>query len=262
MSDDRQVRFYQISLTGGQMLAAFFVSILLLGGAFALGFSAARSAGSGAAPVEGPPLSTTAEPAPAGEPAAETAAEAPAEPIASLGEIAVDAEEPAAETAAPAPDRAASAVPAPREEPVPASPSSAAGKGTDAAAKGESKPAAKGDPSGDARKAAAPASAAPAKGATPAPKPASSAAKPGDAASNGWTVQVAALGAKDKAEALRKKLAQRYSTTVVVVPMKVGGKNLFAVRVGKYREKADAEKMASRLRGAEKDLKETRVVPR
>lgn len=260
MSDDRQVRFYQISLTGGQMLAAFFVSILLLGGAFALGFSAARSAGRPAEPVEVAPPAATAEPAPDGGAAAETAAEAPTEPIASLGEIAVEPEEPAAGGTTPAPATPASAVASPKGEPEP--PPAAKGKSAEAVPPGESKPAPKGEGKVDAKKIPASGSAPPAKSGAPAAKSTAPAAKPADGAPNGWTVQVAALGAKEKAEALRKKLAQRYSTTVVVVPMKVGGKNLFAVRVGKYKEKSDAEKMASRLRGAEKDLKETRVVPR
>jgi cell division septation protein DedD len=99
--------------------------------------------------------------------------------------------------------------------------------------------------------AAVPAGAAPAAAATasPAPKTAAATPSPGvptEPKGTGFAVQVAALNARDEAETMVRQLAGKGYAAYLVTPL-AGQPVVFRVRVGKFRERAEAEKVAARL---------------
>jgi len=205
MSGDDPGRYYQFSLSSGQLVATFVGAVVLLAGAFFFGFATAR----GVPPVEvAPPVPVESENAAPIAPSSEPTASASVEP-----EVAEPVEEP------PAPVKTT-----PEPEPATATPTTSS----------------------------------PAKAAEPAPTKTPAAAddrpEPGT-----FSVQVAALSTKGDAESFRKKLAARgYNVWVRQDP--ATAKTPWKVWVGKFRTRDDADRMAARLEGAEKDVPHAYVV--
>jgi cell division septation protein DedD len=87
----------------------------------------------------------------------------------------------------------------------------------------------------------------------PKEEPAPSAAKPAAPAlsssvpaEDGWTVQVIAAGEQSQADAIVKQLAAK-GYAAFVVPPPPGGLRVFRVRVGRFKEKSEAEAVKRRL---------------
>ncbi|MGE0360149.1 MAG: SPOR domain-containing protein [Vicinamibacterales bacterium] len=107
---------------------------------------------------------------------------------------------------------------------------------------------------------APPATAPPVRAATPAEKTASAptaAAPPAAAArpaagiptepkGGGYAIQVAAFNARDEAETLAKRLLAKGYSVFLVTPQ-AGQPAMFRVRVGKFQQRAEAERVAARL---------------
>jgi hypothetical protein len=71
-----------------------------------------------------------------------------------------------------------------------------------------------------------------------------------------------ALESHAKADEIRKKLGKRY-TTVDLVEISSGGKKRFAIRIGHFAAKEEADRMATKLLKNDRDVvKEARVVAR
>jgi len=92
---------------------------------------------------------------------------------------------------------------------------------------------------------------APAKSAAPpaasAPAVASTSTEPGAA---GFAIQVAAIREKDEADLMVKRLAAKGYPAYLVAPAK-GAPTVFRVRVGKYKERREADTVAARLQKEE-----------
>jgi cell division septation protein DedD len=104
----------------------------------------------------------------------------------------------------------------------------------------------------------APAAAPPAKP-SPAPAPAADAAPPAasgtasvptDGAGTGWAIQVAALADKGDAEAMVTRLLGKDYTAYLVLPS--GASPMYRVRVGKFKDKREADRVAGRPTKEEK----------
>jgi DedD protein len=88
------------------------------------------------------------------------------------------------------------------------------------------------------------------------PRPATSTAKPSaepsrpatKAAGGGWTVQVGAFGSAETARKLVADL-KRDGQSAYIAPLRRDGKTLHRVRVGPVPTRADADKLATRLKG-------------
>ena len=80
--------------------------------------------------------------------------------------------------------------------------------------------------------------------ATPAPAPAGTATTL--EAGTGFTVQVTVVGDRAKADALVRRLMQKGFPAYVASPA-AGATTLFRVRVGRYAERPEAERIARRL---------------
>ena len=63
---------------------------------------------------------------------------------------------------------------------------------------------------------------------------------------NGYAIQVAAFSGRDEAETIVKRLAGK-GYAVYLVPPQTGQPPMFRVRVGKFPQRADAERVAARL---------------
>ncbi|MGE0114060.1 MAG: SPOR domain-containing protein [Steroidobacteraceae bacterium] len=86
----------------------------------------------------------------------------------------------------------------------------------------------------------------PANPASPKPDPAAPASKP---ATGDWAVQVGSFGTQDKAQQIASTLkAQGHSA--FVVPVKVGGKTFYRVRVGGMTERSAADSTLRKLQSA------------
>jgi DedD protein len=90
------------------------------------------------------------------------------------------------------------------------------------------------------------ANAEPAKTAPKADPAAPSPGVPTEPRGNGFAVQVAALNARGEAEVIVKRLAGKGYAAYLVAPL-AGQPPVFRVRIGKFRERAEAEKVAARL---------------
>ena len=66
----------------------------------------------------------------------------------------------------------------------------------------------------------------------------------------GFAIQVAALREKDEADVIVKRLAGKGYPAYVVGPAK-GAPSVFRVRVGKYKERHEADTVAARLQKEE-----------
>jgi DedD protein len=80
----------------------------------------------------------------------------------------------------------------------------------------------------------------------PAPAPAASAEPPG----TGFSIQVAALRERGEADAIVKRLAGKGYPAYVVAPAK-GSASIFRVRVGKYKDRREADTVAAKLQKEE-----------
>jgi cell division septation protein DedD len=95
---------------------------------------------------------------------------------------------------------------------------------------------------------------APAAAAPPAPRPTSVPAAPAtasnEAAGGAFAIQVAALREQQEADAIVKRLAGKGYPAYVVAPAK-GAPPVFRVRVGKYKDRSEADTVAARLQKEE-----------
>lgn len=98
--------------------------------------------------------------------------------------------------------------------------------------------------------AAAPATAKPAPAAAVATAPASRAPAVTEPAGPGFAIQVAALREADEANAIVKRLAGKGYPAYVVTPAK-GAPSVYRVRVGKYKERHEADTVAAKLQKEE-----------
>jgi DedD protein len=86
----------------------------------------------------------------------------------------------------------------------------------------------------------------------PAPPPAAKAPErpapgiPTEPRGAGYAIQVAALNGRDEAESMVKRLTGKGYTAYILAPQ-AGQPTMFRVRVGKFQERAEAEKVATRL---------------
>ena len=72
------------------------------------------------------------------------------------------------------------------------------------------------------------------------------ATKSAESGSGNWTVQVAALSKRDEAEAIAKRLQSKGYLAFLVGPSG-GGAKMYRVRVGNYKDRAEAERVMRRL---------------
>jgi DedD protein len=85
---------------------------------------------------------------------------------------------------------------------------------------------------------------------TPAPVPAAAASAFPEPEGGGFAIQVAALRAREEADGIVKRLAGKGYPAYVVAPAK-GAPSVFRVRVGKYKERNEADTVAARLQKEE-----------
>jgi cell division septation protein DedD len=78
----------------------------------------------------------------------------------------------------------------------------------------------------------------------PAPVPSAAASK--ESVGAGFTVQVAAVRERDEADVMVQRLAAKGYPAYVVAPAK-GAPSVFRVRIGKYKERREADTVAARL---------------
>ena len=90
----------------------------------------------------------------------------------------------------------------------------------------------------------APAAAVPAPVATAGPRVAAEPAGPG------FAIQLAALGKRDEADGIARRLTGKGYPAYVITPDS-GGPSVFRVRVGKFKDRKEAESMAARLKKEE-----------
>ncbi len=86
-------------------------------------------------------------------------------------------------------------------------------------------------------------------GAAPAPATVPVAAVPAEPAGDGFVVQVAALTEKGQAEAIARHLLDKGYAAYIVAPPAGGG--MFRVRVGKFKQRREAEAVVRRLKKEE-----------
>lgn len=94
------------------------------------------------------------------------------------------------------------------------------------------------------------AAAAPPPAPRPAPVPAKAAAASTEPAGGGFAIQVAALREQQEADAIVNRLAGKGYPAYVVAPAK-GAPSVFRVRVGKYKDRTEADTVAARLQKEE-----------
>lgn len=128
-------------------------------------------------------------------------------------------------------------------EPVPAQPESEARQEPEAQAEPEAAPVAKAEPAPEAPPEPKPAPRpAPVAATGPAPE-----APPASVAKGGWAVQVGAFGSADAAAKLVKELGAA-GYRAYEAPVSRSGKTLHRVRVGPEADRADADRLAARLK--------------
>jgi cell division septation protein DedD len=86
--------------------------------------------------------------------------------------------------------------------------------------------------------------------APPPPAAPTAAATPNEPAGSGFEIQVAALRVRGEADAIVKRLASKGYPAYVVGPAK-GSPTMFRVRVGKYKERREADTIAAKLQKEE-----------
>jgi cell division septation protein DedD len=80
---------------------------------------------------------------------------------------------------------------------------------------------------------------------TPSPAPAAPAVA-GEPKGTGYAIQLAALGKRDEADAIARRLAAKGYAAYVMAP-ETGAPAMFRVRVGKFKERREAEGVAAKL---------------
>jgi cell division septation protein DedD len=216
--------FREIQLSGKQLVFLFMAVIVILVGVFLMGLQVGRGVlmARGVAGAESTVAANETEPPPPPASASPASSAAPA----TAGEKLSYAErlgsaEPPKESLKPSSTPPATPPTPKSESPVPEAPKPAAAT-----------PA----PKSPAPKTAAPAS-------TPVVKSA-------EPAGPGFAVQVAALREADEAEAIVKRLAGKGYPAYVVAPVK-GEPAVYRVRVGKFKERREADTVAARLQKEE-----------
>jgi len=227
--------FHEIQLSGKQLVFLFIVTTSVVVGVFLFGVLVGRGAREpkveDATPVGATETTPAAPVAQAGPPAIE-----PPAPAADAPDK-VDYNAPKGETATP------DASKHPVEESKPAAPVSEAAK--DPAAKPSATPAAPAKPP-------AAATAKPPETA-PAPVPAASAAGvPSTAQPGTWLVQVMATREQGIATALVKKLAGKGYPAFLVNPVAGAPQAFYKVQIGRYKDRAEAERVSLRIKKEEK----------
>jgi cell division septation protein DedD len=81
-------------------------------------------------------------------------------------------------------------------------------------------------------------------------QPASAARAPAEPAGPGFAIQLAALGKRDEADGIARRLTTKGYPAYVITPDS-GGPNVFRVRVGKFKDRKEAESIAARLQKEE-----------
>jgi cell division septation protein DedD len=82
------------------------------------------------------------------------------------------------------------------------------------------------------------------------PAAASAAAAPGEPAGDGFAIQLAALGKRDEAETIVRRLTSKGYSAYVMAPA-AGAVQMYRVRVGKFKDRREAEAVSARLKKEE-----------
>jgi DedD protein len=227
MASTQDDSFREIQLSGKQLVFLFMAVTVIGVGIFLMGLLVGRGvlAARGSQGAESAAVAAEAEPPP---PPAATTLGSSTSPATASEKLSyaerLGSAEPAKESlkadASPAPP---AAPPAPKAE----SPSPKAESSTPAAPVPAPSPAA----------------------APPAPAP-SAAAKAAEPAGAGFAIQVAALNKADEADTIVKRLAGKGYPAYVVAPAK-GAPSVYRVRVGKFKERSEADTVAARLQKEE-----------
>ncbi len=221
MTSTQDDSFREIQLSGKQLVFLFMAVVVILVGTFLMGLQVGRGvlAVKGAPSADGTVVAAETEPPPPPSSASPGTSTSPA----TAGEKLSYAErlgsaEPAKENlkAEAVPD----APPAPKEEAPPSAPAPAPA-------------AAKSAPAPSASTAAA-----------------STAAVASEPAGAGFAIQIAALQKKEEADTIVRRLAGKGYAAYVVSPTK-GQPSVFRVRVGKFKERREADSVAARLQKEE-----------
>lgn len=224
--------FREIQLSGKQLVFLFMAVIVILVGVFLMGLQVGRGVlmARGVPGAENATAANETEPPPPPASASPSSSSSPA----TAGEKLSYAERLGATTPPKEslkPESTLAEAPSPKAEaPDPAPASAPAAKGSNAPAPAPAAaPTAKTPP---------PAKSAPAAAATPEP------------AGPGFAIQVAALREPEEADAIVKRLAGKGYPAYVVTPAK-GQPSVYRVRVGKFKERREADTVAARLQKEE-----------
>ena len=91
----------------------------------------------------------------------------------------------------------------------------------------------------------------PAEPTPPAPSPAPAASSvPGEPAGDGFAIQLAALGKREEAEGIVRRLAGKGYSAYLMAPQ-AGAPAVYRVRVGKFKDRREAESVSTRLQKEE-----------
>lgn len=255
MSDEG---FREIQLNGKQLVFLFMAATVILVVSFLFGVLVGRGVHSPeaavqtAGPVNPDPPATAAESAPAPSASSPAAAPAPAGDAASLtyverltkdGPVEENLKKPGTgqPSSAPAVQEPVAVAPVAAPKPPPA----AASKPAPPDVKPVGKPA---PPVGKPAPAAAPSNPAPAAAAASAPsRSGSSPIASVDPSGPGFAVQVSIFENRQEADRLAQQLVAKGYPAFVLDPARDAAKKFFRVRVGKYRNRQDAEEIQARL---------------
>lgn len=234
MASNQDDSFREIQLSGKQLVFLFMAVVVILVGVFLMGLQVGRGVlmARGAPGAETTLTANESEPPPpppSASPGSSTSPATAAEKLSYAERL--GAAEPPKEslTATPPPE----APPTPRSEsPAPSTPASA--------------PAPVSPTPPPATKTAA----APAAKSAPVTSAAPVAAKSAEPAGAGFAIQVAALRESGEADAMVKRLASKGYPAYVVAPAK-GQPSVYRVRVGKFKDRHEADTVAARLQKEE-----------
>jgi cell division septation protein DedD len=84
----------------------------------------------------------------------------------------------------------------------------------------------------------------------PPASPAPAADVPGEPSGDGFSIQVAALGKRDEADTIARRLSGKGYSVYVMAPA-AGAPSVFRVRVGKFKDRREAEAVSARLQKEE-----------
>lgn len=224
MSSTQEDSFREIQLSGKALVFVFMAGIVILVAVFLMGLQVGRGVLAARGPAGAETVAAEADPPP--PPAAATSGSSTSP--ATAGEKLSYAE------------RLGSQLPATEQLKADAAPAPA---DTPPTPRGESAPAAS-EPAAPVAKAAA---APPAAKTAPPAAPAAVSTEPAGA---GFAIQVAALREREEADVIVKRLASKGYPAYVVSPAR-GAATIFRVRVGKYKDRAEADTVAAKLQKEE-----------